>query len=383
MLIILKKQTYLLWALLIGIYTVSFAQKKDVVRSYLPSQNQSRSNELQVNDRMICAWEGTDLRSAPGEKQPSTTKLAFGDEVELLGQRAYVISEARDYLEVKLTGKNTQGWVKESLIVNGGLVVVLKTTEYFESYNNPLTVSDGAFFEAGELAILSDFVEDGEYIKLVGRNRGQGGLKEGWIKGLERVSVRRNDLTIAGRIYEAQKTKDPRLQREALTRIRSLPEFQRSNMELALEHAIHRTYYPGDISYTPAKPSSSTKSGTTSTKRKKTTKKPAMKKGDPNLVVEKVVDMDTGKYYNRITETGAIMEVNGPKRPKSIYWCYHKTRPINSEILLHVPNGGVVAVTVVDRLRQNNPHVIGMGKKLLERVYGTRFAKKATFSYPQ
>ena len=93
--------------------------------------------------------------------------------------------------------------------------------------------------------------------------------------------------------------------------------------------------------------------------------------------------MDTNKSYNRVTETGTIMEVDGPRRPKNKYWCYHKTRPIGSEVLLHVPGGGIVKLEVVARLRPNNKNAIGLGKQVLEEVYGSRFAKTASFSYPQ
>lgn len=387
------KHTYLFIIILIGTYFCGYAQQEsagDAVISYLPTKNQTRSeSELTVDERMVCAWDGAEIRLTPGEKAPSAGVLPFGEEVQLLGRRATVISEnRRNYLEVKVTGTNAIGWIKENLLLDGGLVVVLRTTPFYPSYKSLYMANDGDIFEAGELAILTNFEEDGEYIQLVGRNKGPNGLKKGWIKGLDRVSVRHNDLVVANRIYEIQKSKDAKFQRSSLNGIRGMAEFQQSGMELALEYAIQRTYIPGGLpvvsnTSNPTRSPNSKKAKTTSAKKGATTtaKKPEPK--DKNFVVREVVDMETNLSYNRVTETGTIMEVNGPRRPKNIYWCYHKTRPIGSEILLHVPSGGIVKLEVVARLKSNNPNSIGLGKAVLEQVYGTRFHKEATFSYPQ
>ncbi|RMG25993.1 MAG: hypothetical protein D6730_09860 [Bacteroidetes bacterium] len=407
MFIALKKHSYLLLSLLLILSSQSFAQQDDVYYSILPAPGQVRDgmDEPSMNAKMVVRWDGAELRELPGEKRQTIGTLAFGEEVELVGRKAFVISEKREYLEVRLASNPQKvGWVKKDLLADGGLVVVLRNTEYYKDPNTLEMESELAFFEAGELAILTDFMESGERIRLVGKNKTPDGkTKEGWIQGTDQVSVYPNDLLVASLIDKALQSKDPRDQRQMLIAIRNRPEYRDSNMEIALEYAIHRTYYSAGSSSASSKPSSGSnkagssgsnrsgtassggrKSTTTKSSKSNTTKSSKSNTGSAStFVVEKVVDMETGKYYNRITETGPIMEVAGPRRPKDIYWCYHKTRPIGSKVLLHTPDGGRVALTVVARLKSSNPNAIGLGKEVLLRFYGTRFAKTATFSYPQ
>lgn len=392
-----KRTTWLAPVLLLCIHLLcihgtAWAQETDAPPfiTYEIDMENNRTNRSYDNSGMylVCWWDNAEIRAAPGEEHPTIGALEFGEEFKLDGVKAYVIEENRFYL--KGTRGGISGWVKEDLLKDGGTVVILKRTNYFDTKRSLAEVKDGHFFEAGEMAIMVNFDEAGEWMRLVGRNRTPDGeTKLGWIRDIDRVSFDPDALEIADRIYEIRQTEDLRLQRQALENLRDLRGFEASRMEFAVEAAILKTYYQASADR-PGSGTRASKAATSKPRASNSTRKAAPEKTPPpeveedkSLVVEKVVDMDTGKYYNRITETGSIMEVDGPKRPKNIYWCYHKTRPIGTKVLLHVPGGGRVALEVVARLRQDNPNAIGLGKAVLERFYGTRFAKEATFSYPQ
>ena len=336
------------------------------------------SNTLSSKDSLVCAWPMVPLRANPGQGGQYLQTVYFGEQVRRMGDQIQR-NEGRNYVFVQ-TASGRSGWVHDyQFVPEGGLVTLLEDKAVYEGHATASATS--RMFRAGELFILSDFVK-GDWVELVGPKK----TKVGWVKGIDRISFDPVDIKFAKLYQDALVKRTHTLRFRALEEIRRLPDFQLTKLEPIINLAAMEiggatadvgggdVYYDdgmiGDIGGTP----NPTRDGSVVVLPEENT---------PRINVEKVVDMQTGMYYNRVTETGQIAEVLGPKRPKNDFWAYHKSAPIGSQVLLHLPEGGFVALEVVARLKQTNPASVGLGKKLLESVYGTRHAKWATFSYPQ
>ena len=105
------------------------------------------------NGSMICSSESADLLAAPGTESSLITIIYFGEEVEKLGEEAYVGDEERNYVKVRgADGK--VGWVNEAYFVDrGGVVAIIRESRL---YRRPNTISTATmdFFEPGEVVIL-------------------------------------------------------------------------------------------------------------------------------------------------------------------------------------------------------------------------------------
>ncbi|MEM6632554.1 MAG: SH3 domain-containing protein, partial [Bacteroidota bacterium] len=325
-------------------------------------------------DSMVCAWPMVPLRAHPGQSGQYIQTIYFGEQVGRV-RRSVQRNEGRNYVEV-ITLSGNSGWVHEDQFVSeGGIVTLLEDKAVFSGPSN--VTATAKTFRAGELFILSDF-QNGDWVELLGPKQ----VKSGWVKGIDQISYEGVDIKFAKLFQDALNKRTHTLRFRALEEIRRLPDYSYSNLEPVITLAAMEiggtgsevdggeVYYDDGIMVNDGIPS-----------RAGGVIEPSST--SPQIVVEKVVDMQTGTYYNRVTETGQIAEVDGPKRPKNTFWAYHKTAPVGSQVLLHLPEGGYVALEVVARLKQTNPASIGLGKKLLESVFGTRHAKWATFSYPQ
>ncbi len=321
-------------------------------------------------DSLVCAWPKVGLRDTPGERGQYVQTIYFGEQVRLYGNNLRRAS-GKNYIQVE-TNTGRVGWVDQYYFISeGGLVTLLKNKTIYEA-PSPVTATSGEF-KAGDLLILSDY-QDGNWVELVSEGR----RKIGWVKGIDEVSFSAIDIEFAKLYQDAIRMGTETQRLRELEKIRRMPDIARSGLEPIITFAALEYSSPGreavitdpntdEIIYYDDG-SGEVRGGETK---------------QAEVVVEKVIDMETGRYYNRVTETGMIAEVNGPKKPKSIYWAYHKTRPVGSKILLHVPEGGYLQLEVVARLRKDNPASIGLGKQVLEAIYGTRHAKWADFSYPQ
>ena len=322
-------------------------------------------------DSMVCVFSEIGLRETPGPYGRFKTTLYFGDQVRISNAPPRRFG-GKNYLEVM---RGTEiGWVEEDAFIKGGGVVVLLTDK--QIHNSPNVASATSdYFKAGDLYVLTDF-DGSNWVELMTRQ----GTTVGWIKGIDEVSFSQETLGFANLIHQARRIEDANTRKVEFRKIKYLPGFSRSELAPILERML--LSFPNDQEVAYSDPEDKDEKYIDDGERSKDVDIPSRGES-PSFVVEKVIDMESGRYYNRVTENGQIAEVDGPKKPKSIYWCYHKTRPINSKVLLHMPEGGFVQLEVVARLRKSNSASIGLGKKLLESVYGTRHAKDASFSYPQ
>lgn len=358
----MKTNTSLILFSLLVISQLAIAQR-DIVYSY----------SIPIADALsVCAWPEVTLRDQPGSNARSVTSLYFGEGVEKTGDEGFVMYEKRNYIKVR-TSAGKVGWVSEELFVpDGGVVVVLERARIYLKPNTTTTVTD-AYFEPGELLIFKDW--QGDWIELVSKEW----KKSGWIKGTHLVSIEENDITTAKSLEEALAISDQTTRRYRLEQILQMRNGVNPEMREVIDQHIQDTRYDrwNDGLSTSSLPPLPTNPATQPTAG-------AEEAGTYNIVVQEVVDMETGKSYQRVTETGSAYEVIGPKKPKDIYWVYHKTRPLGSKVLLQMPDGGgFVQLEVVNRLRKDNPNIVGLGKDLMMAIYGTRYPENIVISYPR
>ena len=375
---IVKKISVILPALMLCVSTGFSQYGGDIL--YSSDESVTRSLSQGYNDIVstTCVWPMVGLNDLPGRNARRLGSVYYGETVMRLGDEAVVKSEGRSYIKVQ-SQDGQIGWVQEYLFIEqGGPVVLLRDADVFLKPGSATTTT-GDKFLAGELLIFKNFDAENGWVEVVGMEK----YREGWVRGIDIVSVDESDIQISKLLMEARQQTNNSDRKRQLEEIRNQPGFASSalagivNQELQREYPNRPVVYdpepaPGEVFYD--EPSSSG-SGTVTPK--------APEGPVSGVVMEKVIDMETGQYYNRITETARILEVKGPKKAKNMYWCYHKSRPIGSKVLLHIPEGGAVQLEVVSRLKQSREENIGLGKLLLESVYGNRHHKWAEFSYPQ
>lgn len=345
----------------------------------------------------ICAYESATLFGLPGRAGDALGTVLFGEELVHLGREATVKGEGPAYLLVKTSG-GLQGWVRSSTIVSeAGLVVVLEKAPI---YGRPSTLAAATndVFEAGEIAILSDFRDN--WVQLIS----EGKSKMGWVRGYDILSVNRNDIEIASNIRLALNRPDPSNQRQELRKITSSRSEISPQMRSIVDQRIRMTY--GE----PAEPTYASQQrpdyGSTTDNYPPDQFFPngeddfaddlsieslnVQRAPDYNPVYrpeigayqeQEVVDMTTGQTFMRVRQTGTIQAVKA-KNPKTIYYAYHKSLPVGTQILLEIPShpGKFVPLTVVAALRDDNPNLIGLGAEVIRKVYGVDQAAEVPFA---
>lgn len=350
----------------------------------------------------ICAFDQTSMYNLPGRKGDVITDVLFGEELTHLGREATVKGEGPAYLLVETNG-GAKGWISSGMVVRrGGLVVVLDRAPI---YLRPSTsaAATNTFFEAGEMAILTDFSNN--WIQLIGEDKN----KEGWIQGYDRLSVNKNDLEVAGNIRVALFEKDEVNQREKLRRILSTRSEITPIMRSAVESRIQQTYpqgsggnfggtdyYDSNPSYTsdgylpdqyqyyPGGEDAFAESNLNLAElgvSEVDLNNPVYRPNTSNYIEQEVVDATTGQSYLRVRQSGGIQPVKA-KNPKTIYYAYHKSLPVGSEILLEIPShpGKFVPLTVIAPLRPDNPNLVGLGAEVIQKVYGVEQASEVPYA---
>lgn len=333
---------------------------------------------------VVCVAPSATLRELPGEKNIALGQTFFGEEVTHEGQEALVKGENHNYILVRTqTGKI--GWVDDRFLVkDAGVVVLTDDARLYESPGN-YTTALGQFFYAGEIAILSSY--ENNWIKLIGRNKN----KIGWIKGYEILSVEPTDLEIAKLLSDALDIADPTQRRLALENIGDTPGFNGSPLAGVVKEEVLLTAMPSHDQLSPGK------------KYLQEGVDDFFPNGEddiaddifggiddlgtipedgnnnrPGYEVQDVIDRETGKMIQRVRETGTIQPVKA-KNPKTELYAYHKTAPVGSKILLEVPGTtDYVPLTVVAKLRNDNPHIVGLGSEVIQKVFGESQAKNVT-----
>jgi hypothetical protein len=352
----------------------------------------------------IVAYESIRLYKKPGRDAKQVGIALFTEELKHLGVEGYIRDESRNYIYVRTSG-GKKGWVQGNYVVrDGGVVVITKDAPVYENPNTLGSIKKEKF-QAGDLVILDDF-QDG-WVHLTSQRK----AKVGWVEGYDNLSLEDADIEAAALFAEALKIESNDTRRNALRTItQGRGQDISPEMALVIEDAIRRTepnyvppsspkpddypYYAngedglsqggGSLGDLGEGPSRGQGQQTQDNVIPVQIDMPAEMKY--NVYVEKVVDRETGQYYNRVIESGGIQPVKA-KNPPSIYYAYHKTLPIGSTILLEVPGtGSYVQLEIIARLRADNPNIVGLGGELIKKVYGEIAAKNvfsATILYPQ
>ncbi|GAB4412836.1 MAG: hypothetical protein OHK0039_19190 [Bacteroidia bacterium] len=348
----------------------------------------------------VCVWGNIILHEVPGRNSRNIGEIVYAEELTHLGKEALVRSEKRNYIWVRTRDGKT-GWVNETYVVrNGGVVVVLTDATI---YGRPETFSSATDqqFAAGEILVLSDFQNDWVFLTGIRKE------KSGWIKGYEKLSVETGDIETATMLARAQAEPDLETRRSNLQKLMQFRSGATPEMMAVVRNAYNATLpqpAPTNPSARPAVDDQSLvyydvpfyEGGEDAFSN--ATSRPAQTSAQPVMpltpappayqrIEREVIDMETGKSYVRVYESGTIQPVKA-KNPPSIYYCYHKTLPIGTKVLLSVPGyeGKYVPLEVIARLRPDNSHMLGLGGEVIKAVFGEIAAKdvaSVTISYPQ
>ncbi|MEO0472758.1 MAG: hypothetical protein AAF206_24295 [Bacteroidota bacterium] len=368
------------------------------ISSGVMAQEFSRNGVIYEEDQMgamVCAWRSVILHVLPGRTSPQVSTVLFTEEVQRLGKRGFVRAENRDYIQVKTKAGDT-GWVNANFFVpDGGPVVLTDNATIFKKPQTSVAVTNALFYE-GEILILTDFRDN--WVKLTSERK----ERTGWIKGYEILSLEETDLEAAVLLQEALAIESPSERRVAIQSIAQSRDGMSIEMANVISRAAESTY---DRPSRPSRPNTNpnpevpyypdgeddvpgnfTGNDNDDTFVDDSNNFDEGSSRSQDYLREKVVDSRTGDYYYRIIESGTVQPVKA-KKPKSIYYAYHKSVPIGESILLEVPGtGSFVQLEVVARLRADNPNVVGLGGELIKKVFGEVIAKninRATIIYPE
>lgn len=323
----------------------------------------------------VCVYPVAGMRLQAGKNAQYVEPIKYGQEVKLLGDTAYVPSEARVYMRVQ-SKSGKIGWVHRFLFeMHANQVVVTRTSQIYGSPGAVTTITT-AEFEAGELAAMSDFQED--WILLVGKKK----QKKGWIKrsgGVEPVSVSGTDIAIAALMEAALENPDVTGQITGLEAIQQQTGFNKSPLKSVVINKIEalvmqENQQTANPDYNQRVSSSSTMNNaqpTETTSVLGSAGQRVMASSNPNRAEESVYDSNTGQNYVKVTERGSVYVVKGPANANSVFFAYHKDLPKGAKILINVPdNAGFVELEVINKLSQNRTQVIGLSQACLEAIYG-------------
>ncbi|MEM6260955.1 MAG: SH3 domain-containing protein [Bacteroidota bacterium] len=343
----------------------------------------------------LCLWDAVGVRSTPGRDSRPFGTVYFGEEVEVLGDTAFVPRENRVYIKIR-SKKGIEGWVHKYLFAaNGSMVVLLKDADIYKSPGSIATITNVAF-KSGSLAAMTDFQDN--WVELIGRKR----QAVGWIRrdeaNGELLSIADRDIQVASLMAVAEEKDDLRERLDALEKIRQIPNFnespistmvleriQRDLSDLTSQQAQQANAYNGGNA-APAQPQydyvEALPEGSNTRQATIPVANPSVPGSQSSMNREMVIDSNTGIRYTKVTERGPIYEVRGPKDAKSIYFGYHKTLPKGTRVMLNVPdNPGFVEIEIINKLSADRPQIIGLSKECIQSVYGNTPPAEAQLVY--
>ena len=342
------------------------------------------STETSAQDRgegfgeiAVCVYPVSGMRLQPGKNAQYLEPIRYGQEVQLLGDTAYVPSEARVYIRVQ-SQSGKVGWVHRYLFeMYATQVVVTRNAQIYGSPGAVTTITT-AEFSAGELAAMSDFQED--WILLVGKEK----QKKGWIRrsgGVEPISVADNDLAIAALVETAMSEPNVTARINSLEAIQQQPNFSKSPLKSVVINKIEEQVDIANQADQAVTEGSQNRLANNNTNQQtpeqttsvldNTTHQRLAHSINPNRSEEAVYDENTGQNYTKVTEKGTVYVVKGPENAESIYFAYHKDLPKGAKVLLNIPdNSGFVELEVINKLSKSRSQVIGLSEATLEAVFG-------------
>lgn len=319
---------------------------------------------------LTCVWNKVPLRNAPGKSGPYVSRVFFGEQVEKVGEEAYLPEEKRTYVKVRSTDGKV-GWVHEYLFVSGGTAaVILQTGQIYERPNTPSTITMHSF-EPGEIVVMETSV--GDWVNLVGREK----KKSGWIKGLHKVTVEQQEIELATLLDNVQQEKSSAKRQEKLGALLEKAKQANSVLTPLVASTLSTQSAGATLLATRSEPLPSAPAPTR-------TNLVLPRAVAPNLRTEAVRDPFSGRIRDEVIETGSIYPVQGPANPRTPFFAYHKSLPIGSKVFLQLPQGqGVIALEIVNRLRDDNPHVLGLAPSSLQLLFGDKVPETISISYLQ
>jgi SH3-like domain-containing protein len=360
---------------------------------FLPGQPINTNYRVAEMETAVCVWDAVGLRAEPGKNGRTLEIIYFGEEVFLMGEESYIPDEKRTYTQIRL--KNGKlGWVHDYLLVKGAsMVVVLEKARIYKSPDAATTVTDQVF-EPGELVAMAHF--QGDWVLLVGKKK----AKSGWIKGVNKVSIKDNDLEIAALYTAAMKEEDLNKRAAKLRDLSNRPDFDKSPLAPMIRSEVPATvaqntpppknpataleddFYRYDFDDGTGKPKTvdPTKPVTVTPFTTPPATLPPIFAG--NIEKEKVTDLNTGKEYWRISESGSVEQIYNPDAEPAIYYAYHKTLPKGTKILLKLPdNPGYVELVVIGNLARESAAVVGLSPECVRIVFGRMDPGTARIQY--
>ncbi|MEM8898026.1 MAG: hypothetical protein AAGC85_07970, partial [Bacteroidota bacterium] len=331
------------------------------------------SNQPSGFESFVCVWE--EAKIMRGLFDTTTIgKVFFGDVVTPVEQ-SQSRGDGQRYIKVEFQNGRGVGYIDEYYFeAESGPIAVLKKMNVYANPDVRSTFT-GESFDQGDIAVVTDF--DGEWIQLLAPQR----AKRGWIRGFHNISIAPDDIRIAAMLKHArQSDRNYDQKRQRLEVIRAMPGFIQSPLAEMVRYEL-QNLERGDFYYPPPKepePEFPPAPETVDDFDKSNSFYSDKRSLDSDTRIVETFFDPNGQPYRKITETGSFQPVDGPKRPSSRYWCYHKDKPKGSSVLLERPNGTYLKLEVVNKLRQSNPAVIGLGEQVLREVFGNTFTQVKT-----
>ena len=212
---------------LIAVFSISCNQsssKKDDDSD--STKGNSQIKEPVANMTAVCLWSSVTLRETPQIKGKYKNAIYLGEKATYMGEKVTDSVDAKnkkEFVKIKLTD-GTQGWVQSNMVAIGGKAYAIK--EKTKLYKRPDILSVGKE-EFDKMQFVVSTEEQGDWIKIKGKQKSDKWFKEGWVK-LDRLAGDEIDVTVAVLAERAllKDTEDKRL--EALKEITGNPDFSNS-----------------------------------------------------------------------------------------------------------------------------------------------------------
>ncbi|MEO0468290.1 MAG: hypothetical protein AAF206_01620 [Bacteroidota bacterium] len=172
-----------------------------------------------------CILDRAAILYQPKAGSQSVSSVVFGDEVARVAGKEPVHSGSDVFVQVKL--RNGQaGWINRAALVGEGRVAAITgNTRAFR--NMPASTArdrNAVLLKAGEQVVLETM--DGAWIRVISRNA----EKQGWVDGIDNLSIDAVDVEIANRLYRLRRINNLRLRQQQLEDITRLQGFNQSEL---------------------------------------------------------------------------------------------------------------------------------------------------------
>ncbi|WNJ16332.1 hypothetical protein [Pontibacter sp. G13] len=325
----------------------------------------------QDRSTMVCVWPKVGLRDQPGKSGNYLAGIHYGEQVQKLGEEAYLPSEKRTYQKVKLADGNV-GWVHEYLFVTNGIpVVILEPARLYQRPNSPSTATQ-LQFEAGDIVVMETMA--GDWLSLVGPEK----KKSGWIQGQGNVTDNSSDVEMATLMKHYLREKNPEKREIRVNML--LAEMERLNSPLVF---LYRNRTPrGPASNPPQK-----RLIASSDRQVPSTQQQQRMRGrsaDPQPHYRNRSVNTPPSTANSVVwvEEDVIWDVWQPFQRQDAFRVAHKHLPVGTKIRLHFPDTqGYVELIVDAKLPSDAPHDLGLTNDCIQMVFGNMIWDYAKISF--